>query len=402
MAMYTCPYCFSEHRMSDVKFRCINRQGFCGNEPDFLLTQFEGGDGDNPLMENRIYDYSRSGFGFIANHFMPVEAKCPVCKDKSSWRICPDCHNTLPPNIAENENMIISIVGSRASGKSHYIGVLIDELQRRVIPDMLGGNFSETDKSIRERYMEKYYYPLYQLHQSLKLTNPNEKQKPLIYETQNLNGNGKKLTFIFYDTAGENYEDLLKMTTVNRYICKSSGIIFLVDPSQVAEIRDNMDEEKLKQSCNISWAEIAKSTPDAIISRVASLIRQYKGMRDTRKIDIPVAVAFSKLDAITELLPKGSTVSQASNILKTGQYDGEELRIIDEEMRSFLNTWGERRLTTAVKNNFSNVAYFGLSALGESPINNNMPGGARRIQNPMPHRVADPFLWILHKNKVIR
>ncbi len=399
MSTYTCPYCFSQHEIYDVEFRCVN--GSCVKEDDMPLTTYEGAPA--PLKRNKVFKPQMKGFKFIAKQFMPVMERCPDCKTVSSFRLCPSCHNVLPPHIDDHEDLIISIVGSRGSGKSHYIGVLIDELQKHVIPDVFGGNFMETDKSVRDQYMQKYYYPLYQLCQPLNLTNPNEKQKPLIYET--VIGKGKKtmnLTFIFYDTAGENYEDLMTMTTVNKYICQSTGIIFLVDPSQVEEIRDNMAEETLEEASNIPWEEIARSTPDAIIDRVARLIRQYRNVKQGRKIDIPVAVTFSKLDAIAELLPPGNTVSEPSGSIKSGMYDKSEARIIDEEMRSFLNTWGERRITTAMNNNFSNIAYFGVSALGQSPHRSEGRTGARKIQKPRPHRVEDPFLWILYKSGLVK
>ena len=399
MATYTCPYCFSQHEIYDVEFRCVNAS--CGMEDDQPLTTYEGA--AVPLKRNKVFPPQMKGFRFIAKKFMPAMERCPSCRTVSSFRLCPSCHNMLPPHIDDHEDMIISIVGSRGSGKSHYIGVLIDELQKHIIPELFGGNFMETDKSIRDQYMQKYYYPLYQLGKPLDLTNPNEKQKPLIYETNIGEGNRvKHLTFIFYDTAGENYEDLMTMTTVNKYICQSAGIIFLVDPSQVEEIRDNMDEKILDEASNIPWQEIARSTPDAIIDRVARLIRQFRGMKPGKKIDIPVAVAFSKLDAIKELLPPGSMVAEPSGSIKSGRYDKDEARIIDEEMRTFLNTWGERRITTAMKANFSNIAYFGVSALGQSPQTAEGAGGARKIQKPRPERVEDPFLWLLYKTGVIK
>lgn len=292
------------------------------------------------------------------------------------------------------KDIMISIVGSLASGKSHYIGVLIDELRNRVIPNILGGSFSETDESIREMYMQKYYYPLYQLHQPLVATCPNETPKPLTYETQNPNRKRKNLTFIFNDRPGENYGDLMTMTTVNQSICKSSGIILLVDPLQIEEIRSKIDKRVIVQSLVYSEEQ------DEMICRMAHFIRHYGKMQKSKKIDIPVAVVVSKLDAVTELLPHGSIVSQPGNILKTGKYDKEELRIVDEEMRNFLDTWSKGRITRAVEVNFSNVAYFGVAAL-EKPLNDNGILNDNRCC-PRPFRVADPFLWILNKNKIIR
>ncbi len=404
MAQYTCPYCMTEHDMNDVEFRCLNSLGKCVTEPDIPYTLYEGGDPNRPKVMNKVFRPRTKGFKFINKMFMPVQEQCPQCKEISEFRLCPSCHNVLPPNIHENEDMIISIVGTRDSGKSHYIGVLIDELQRHICPKIFGAGFMETDKDVREHYVKTYYYPLYSLNQPLDLTNPNEKQKPLIYELQLGQGkkNYKTLTFIFYDTAGENYDDLMTMSTLNKYICKSAGIIFLVDPTQVEEVRDRMDEDKMKSASTISWDEIVTRTPDATVDRVAKLIRQSRGwgMNSKKAVDIPIAMTFSKLDSIMDLLPPGCAVAEPGSSIRDGAYNRGEMKVINDEISALLQDWGERRITTILESNFKNYAYFGVSALGQGPEKGGS-GGARKIQKPRPHRVEDPFLWIMDQNHLL-
>ncbi len=402
MSKYTCPYCFTKHNMNDVEFRCVNSTGNCIPEPDILLTRYEGGDESRTELMNKTFKAKSFGFPFIAKNFMPMREKCS-CGEISNFRICPSCHNPLPPNIHDNEDMIISIVGSRASGKSHYIGVLIDELQKHIMPELFGAAFMETDKSIKEYYMSKYYVPLYKQNRSLDLTNPKERQKPLIYETAIRNGgNIKNLTFIFYDTAGENLEDLKTMSIVNKYICESAGIIFLIDPSQVEEIRDQMDKDILDETCNISWEEVIKNSPDRMVNEVAKLIRNDRKIRAGKSIDIPVAVAFSKLDAIENLIPKGSRILEESSNIQNGKYDKEEVNQINEEMKAMLASWGEKRITAVLNENFKNICYFGVSALGGIPEKTEEDSKIRKIRRPEPKRVADPFLWIMEQNGLIR
>ena len=73
-------------------------------------------------------------------------------------------------------------------------------------------------------------------------------RKPLIYEMMiPLDAKGRrvhKYTFVFYDTAGEDLKNEAIMKTVNRYICKASGLIFLLDPMQIMQLRLNMTDEE--------------------------------------------------------------------------------------------------------------------------------------------------------------
>ena len=48
--------------------------------------------------------------------------------------------------------------------------------------------------------------------------------------------------------------------------------------------------------------------------------------------------------------------------------------------------------------NYENFSFFGASALGW----NNSPDENGVFLTPKPHRVEDPFLWILKENKMIK
>ena len=194
----------------------------------------------------------------------------------------------------------------------------------------------------------------------------------------------------------------MTMSTLNKYICKSAGIIFLVDPTQVEEVRDRMDEDKMKSASTISWDEIVTRTPDATVDRVAKLIRQSRGwgMNSKKAVDIPIAMTFSKLDSIMDLLPPGCAVAEPGSSIRDGAYNRGEMKVINDEISALLQDWGERRITTILESNFKNYAYFGVSALGQGPEKGGS-GGARKIQKPRPHRVEDPFLWIMDQNHLL-
>ena len=76
---------------------------------------------------------------------------------------------------------------------------------------------------------------------------------------------------------------------------------------------------------------------------------------------------------------------------------GDEIDFEDanQEMQSLVENWLGMELYQTVSSQFSNFAFFGLSALGSNPDMDN------KIPKFRPFRVADPFLWILMQEKIV-
>ena len=341
---------------------------------------------------------------------MPMWENCPFCETKTSIRVCPNCHNELPEGIQDNEDMIIAIVGSRDTGKTHFISVLIDELQKRICPNVFNGVFNPMNDAIYKHYKENFYNKVYIQKQLQDLTaTANQRgetavRKPLIFEMMiPLDEKGKKVrkfTFVFYDTAGEDLKNEAIMKTVNRYICKAAGIIFLLDPLQIMELRNNMDDEEIKSSSSILANEIEPQ--EMVLQRIANVIREERGLKKTQKINVPTAVAFSKFDVLKRFFPKGSIVLEPSSYLREGQLDKSEWFTVSCEIEAMLKEWGAGSFAKNVEMIFEKYTYCTVSALGQRPVLSKT-GGAKTLESvPRPHRVEDPFLWLLKENNIIQ
>lgn len=405
MAKYTCPYCLTEHSFSEVEFRCINT--FCTvKEPDVQYANYLGLKAESAVQANATFPSKAKIPFLLRNSFMPVWENCPHCKTKSSMRVCPSCHNELPEGIQDNEDMIIAVVGSRDTGKTHFITVLINELRTRICPDIFRGTFEPINDDAFRHYQEHFYNKVFldktlqDLTTSGAAKGENIVRKPLIFEMMvPLDEQGKKrrkYTFVFYDTAGEDLKNEMLMKTVNRYICKASGIIFLLDPMQIMELRLNMSDEEINSSSSIKVEEIEPQ--QMVLKRIAKQIREDRG---GEKVNIPVAIAFSKFDVLKRFFPKGSIVLEPSSYLREGHLDKNEWFTVSSEIEAMLQEWGAKGFTANVKMLFSNYTYCTLSALGQQPtVASN--GVKKLVSMPMPHRVEDPFLWMLKENGVIR
>ena len=206
----------------------------------------------------------------------------------------------------------------------------------------------------------------------------------------------ESFTFVFFDTAGEdlNHEDV--MSTVNKYICKSAGIIFLLDPMQIPEVTNQLDESTVQRASAIDWRQATKA--DDIMTRVSKLIRNDRKLSDTTKIDIPVAAVFSKFDAIESIVPTDCTVLNPSPHCMEKQFDMSDWHNVNSEILALLREWGADAFTSQLETNYDNYSYFAVSSLG---LHNN-PDKDGKIERPRPHRIEDPLLWIMKENGVIK
>lgn len=396
---YLCPYCFTEHKIYDVEFRCKNLR--CKPKPDLLQGSYYG---KSPELRPICFPAPKE-----SSYYMPEIGICPECHEQTATRVCPSCHNTLPATIDINNEMIISIIGSRDSGKSSYMGVLIHELKQRIAIGLNGAaNFMDKDSSSEyERRFGQYLYP----------TTPGTTPRRIPQTKMNLVGKSvvganrpilcdfkleKKsffnqitipYTLVFFDTAGEVFDDEEAMFTIAKYIGKSQGIIFLLDPFQIPKVRGSLSSAVVYGASNVKAGTVSPAAE--IVLRVANLIRAQNSISEKKKITIPVVAAFSKLDAIKEILPPGSWLLRESQHLESNSYVEQDGWNVKEEMLGLLHEWGEQEFLKHLELNYSKFQLGAFSALGNNP---DVKG---RIQAPRPHRIEDALLWILKEQEII-
>ncbi len=395
---FICPYCFEKHKLSEVQFRCINRR--CNDFDDIEMTQYENGNIKMPKKGKKTFSSLRK-----AALFVQQSATCPECGNITYKHICPSCHNELPESTLTGKDMIISIVGSRSTGKSHFVGVIIKELRDRISVNFDGSleGFSDSYQRWERNFGDKLYttYEKLELTKSSVQNVDNGAYRPLIFKLKLKKKNFLKevidsFTFVFFDTAGEDLNDEDTMSTVNKYICKSAGIIFLLDPMQIPSVSNQLDESIVKRAAGIDWRMAAKA--DDIMTRVSKLIRNDRGMSDRKKIDIPVAAVFSKFDVIESLVPVDCTVHNPSPHCLEKCFNLSDWHNINSEIVALLHEWDADAFISQLETNYSRFSYFAVSALG---LNNN-PTSEGRIERPRPHRIEDALLWILKENGVIK
>jgi hypothetical protein len=378
----TCMYCFEHYALSSTPFRCTSPPAICVWEPDTVLDKAWG--------ENKPVGRVVAGKRFA------LSARCPQCTHETRKRLCPHCHMGLPQTTGECRNLIFAVIGAKASGKSHYIAVLIDQFRRRIGPDLDMLLEPLTDGTMK-RYRDDFYTPVFSQGVTIAPTraaaDDRRVQLPLVYALS-LSGRGitgrtkihKTVSIVFFDTAGEDLNDADVMSTVNKYIYRANGIILLLDPLQLEAVRGRLGG-------SIVLPEVNTETAD-IVTRTTNLILAGRKLRANAMIPTPLAVAFSKFDAVEPLVDPQFQLRATSS--HHGGFDAGDFAAVNGEMESLLAEWNGDVLLHQVRARFSRYGFFGLSALGCNPE------GTRKIPNVLPRRVEDPFLWLLHEHGLLR
>lgn len=387
---FVCPYCFEKSSLKTIAFRCKNNPAKCSPVNDSQLAAFEM---VGTKMAGKVFLPAKKGSARLK---LSREAACPDCQAVSHTRLCPSCHNELPFTIGEHRDYIFAIIGAKEAGKSHYISVLINAIKNEIGVDFNSNLHPINDATIK-RFREEFYKPIFVDKTTIQATRSARAdirvRLPLIYTLSFMGKNlfGKKkikkvATVTFFDTAGEDLNDQDVMRTENKYIYNSQGIIVLVDPLQLPAVRDQLADKNIelpRQNTEI----------EDILSRTASLIRRAKGLKENQIIDIPIAVAFSKCDALMPLLTDSALQYPSDH---RGYFDQTDFRDVHGEIEARLIEWSGAYLGQQLELYFRHYAFFGLSALGCNP------GGSQKISSVRPLRVADPFLWLLAHHGLIQ
>ena len=377
----TCPYCFEQFKLTETPFRCSSPPARCKPQPD-------------PVRESEWDDSALLGRVLKVGSGFHRELRCDACGQTSRKRLCPHCHMELPYTMGHSRNLIFAVIGAKEAGKSHYLAVLIQQLRKEVGPD-LDMLLEPLDDGTIRRYRSDFYEPVYEQGQTIRGTisalADRGVQMPLVYAlTFSRTRFGRRyisasVTLVFFDTAGEDLNDSDVMNTVNKYIYRSDGVILLLDPLQLPRVRDRLDGSVPLPARNTETAEI--------LVRTTGLILNGRKHSPDSMLSTPIAVAFSKFDAVRDLVdPQFQLLSDSDH--REG-YDIQDFEAVNSEMQALLQDWSDQPIVHQVRTHYKNFGFFGLSALGCNPH------GDQRIPRVLPRRVEDPFLWLLHQKGLI-
>ena len=386
MPITVCPFCFRKIDSSHLAYQCAGRGNVeCKKEVDKDRERLTG---------STVETYPT----FLPPPGRNASTNCPTCGGPAKRRACPSCHTALPIDFVDSKSPMIGLVGAKGSGKTVLMTVLVRQL-REVVGLRFGADIRiATDNPDGHRGLSDYQASREEpLFSKRKLHIGTGQQRastarvtPVVLRWRQesarlVGGRSLRSTVLsFVDTAGEDLNDIDTAFTLE-YLSVCDALIITLDPFALpgARSRLNLPKEAI---------QVDDDVPLDVVSRITELLRTEGNISNKKRINLPVAIVFTKIDAFYPTLDRQNPIMSTAPALPSYQnVDGQS---VHEHMLALLHEWNAADIDMHMRLNYTNYRYFGISALGAEPDYESgsvAPGGVQ------PHRVEDPVLWLLSK-----
>jgi GTPase SAR1 family protein len=384
-----CLYCFRNFDHDRVLFRAfahVDAEGYRACADEVLETYrarfFMDEAGDLPVVLDPD-DFNETNKSY---HRGILSALTDDFKNITTKRLCPYCHNDLPQSAGFAPGTIISFVGASQAGKSVYLTSLVHTLKT-----LTSRNFqifcTPINNETGRKFKENYENPLIENGKLLDPTQKEKQQEPFIFTFSFADSHLPEINIAFFDVAGEGMVDKTYMDMYAAHIRNSSGVLFLVDPTQFRLIG--------KKITLMNGLDMDASKTDEPLEVLNGLVEDYIYKQASGVSQIPTALVLTKTDLLRPLQSEGEYIQENShffsNYTHKGFFDLEAFHQIDDETDGFLNAV-DPNFRNALKRRFAHLGFFAVSALGTHPDTLQ-----QRVASFAPIRVDEPFLWLLYK-----
>lgn len=308
-------------------------------------------------------------------------------------RLCPNCHKNLVDGAGKFPMFMLSVIGDTNVGKSIYLTVLESMIKK--------GAFEAAMVFVGSKEEKDYYQGVTKsvMRDKKMLKATIGKVPPMTFQFTYTDENGKRNSVLitFCDIPGEMCRDKDNLEIYGAHLKASSGLMFLIDPTRFKRVRNEIDQK----------AEIDGSYQTDVIEAISRFLvsDSYEST-----CSIPTAVMITKSDTL-----KSVSYFQASEkhryLIDDQQWEirhpnfvnEDEIKEINDGVRSFLNEIEEREYTRMLGDLFSDYRFFINSALGHAPADNEVGDIGEEIRREIirPYRVTEAFYWMLAENGVL-
>lgn len=352
-----CPYCLSNISSSKIRRVC----SICGSPmPEDASTKMQ-------LRLGKIPKCKESGcLGLYS------KLECDI----------PGCGHELPGDIMQySKYMRFALVSHSGGGKTNFITTMLEELKKT---RALQFHTSHMNRETLEYHSDN----VKQLYDKRKPILPTARGQiyPLQWKIQDIRRRTRNTTpcysMTIFDGAGEDLSDVDPV--VCRYLTGSKMIMLLLDPTHLYGVRSQMTREEIIGAGGDPDEYISRTQTEDFVQGLIDYIKTSTGIPVKRRVKLPVAVVFGKIDTVERLLGY-ARVLQPSGHSARGAFVESEAQAIHDEIRAFMDACGDN-LNGMFDANFTTWKYFGVSSLGAMPKNG-------QLQEPQPLRILDPLMW---------
>ena len=436
----TCPWCMRKFNSNMVHFRPTDERN--GVEKDEILDNFwiymadtEKGSQVKAIVPDR--NNASQMLQFEEHHNQNGHYRLLVsCADKFgnrvNHRICPHCHNKLPPSLGVSCNTVISVLGYTQIGKTIYLTSLLNWLERSFANSIRGGWFGFVDDEM-DAYQNRQYTKM--LNGSIEATDV-QFVSPIICEIGFSHPDGGNVSTIvsFYDFPGEAANAEMEKIAAN-HIRNASAMMLMFDLTKTQtfwneHIQDEIEKRRREMEIaiqkgdalhadrfrnEIEKLEDSMRHPDQIWNSALGEYKPYLtiqqwimqrmlaavgggGAQDPR----PVAFTGTKSDEIFNGPRCREKCNNAYGTLRDNEdykkagycYDLSRPERMDSFVRNYL-LQEDNGLKNYIQSRFSDYHFFAVSAMGQAYVNGER---GRELRQLVPAwRVEDPLLWLMYQ-----
>ncbi len=392
MATVACPYCYNLINQAKLAYQCLGRGvpggSRCTKREDERRQQ---------LTNVRTAAYPT----FVSPPSSPLfsglfrksrQVACPHCGGRTGVRACPACHTPLSSIFAESRSPLVGMVGGKGAGKTVYLSVLHHELRttvrRRFHADIRLSGDQQGGVGSPRQWLEDYEEQLFRHGRLFEQTAGalDGLRAPVVIEWRQPQRRFGRQTFgttvlSFYDAAGEDLTSQDRVHT-QAYLGVANGLVLLLDPWQLPGVMDRID---------VPASAVREAEPPLeVLNRITELLRVSHSVKASRRVKVPLAVVFAKMDAFFPLLGGNHPLlTKPAALLGYAETAGHDTH---EHVRAMLHEYGADDIDAHLTHNYANFRYFAVSALGAAPDYAAKEVDAGGVQ---PFRVEEPLLWLL-------
>jgi len=391
MPITVCPFCFRRIDSGHLAYQCAGRGNVdCKKEQDETRLR---------LTASQLETYPT----FLPPAGRGASTNCPTCGGPARRRACPTCHTALPIDFVDSKSPMIGLVGAKGSGKTVLMTVLVKQLR-----DVVGKRFTAdiriaTDNPDGHQGLSDYQanreVPLYSnrtLPTGTQQQGSTARQRttPVVLrwrqESARLVGGQtlRSTVLSFVDTAGEDLNDIDTAFTL-QYLSVCDALIITLDPFAIPGARSRLNLPR-------KAIQVDDEVPLDVVSHITELLRTEHNIKTKKKIKIPVAIVFTKIDAFYPSLDRQNPIMAKPSAVPS--YQDADGQSVHEHMLSLMHEWDAAAIDNHMRLNYTDYRYFGVSALGAEP---DYEGGVVAPGGVQPHRVEDPVLWLLSKTGTV-
>jgi|SRR6188474_126854 len=304
-------------------------------------------------------------------------------------RACPACENPLPPSIDTRETAVIAVVGVNRVGKTYLLATsLLEALRHGGLDKRLGCTEFFADDRTNANFLKNYVTRLRNgtVFEKTQIEGGRERAQPLVFNISL--PECEPFSLAIHDVAGEVLGDHKQRAQSATYLHGARGIVFVVDPRDIDELRAKIPPSLIEGEEELAWDQ----------GTLLSVCLSDDGLLAGAP-PIPVVIAIAKADLIPPATGESHGFLRPAPRDETPEAFHARIRANSREVEDFLERFGalhilrparEYRRRLEARGSAASITFQAFSALGKPPGPLEGPGSEAH-----PVNCVDPLATIL-------